>query len=108
MDAGTLTLATIEPALIAVVAALATGGPGLVFAAYKWRKTAPQERESVVVEASERAVSLMRDAIDTAAAERRSLVDQVAVAHRRIGELEARVAQLEGGWPPGYPLPARP
>lgn len=107
MDASAYTaLATaVEPITIALIAAVATGGPGLIFTIYRWRKTAPVERDDLITKAAQQAVEAMEVAINAAARERKDLLSRVDLLEDRGRQLERRVRQLEEAWPDGHGLP---
>lgn len=88
-----------EAVVVAIIVALGTGGPALIFSIYKWRQTGPEEHDALVTQAASQAVEMMDTAIKAAVREREE-------DRRRIVALERRVDELEKAWPDGHLLPA--
>lgn len=99
-----------DAALTALVVALATGLPALIYTIWRGRKIGPKEEEALVTKTAQEAVQTMSQVLNAARDERGRMEEQITsdakriaglegeqrADHKKIVALEARVEELEG------------
>jgi hypothetical protein len=107
VDAGSQAL------VVALIAALLTGTPALVWAIIRSKRVGPAEEQELVSRAANQAVAAMEGALKAAVEERKALVNKVTVLESEVGRLReangrcnTRIARLEAAMQTaGIPVP---
>lgn len=81
--------------LVALVGALLTGAPALVYAIWKGRRLAPKEENELVARMAGEAVAAGNEMLESARHERKEMLRKIQGYEERCAAYDRRVADLE-------------
>lgn len=96
-------MAGANPIVLALVVALATGLPALVYTIWRGRKIGPREEEALVTKTAQQGVEMMSTVLDAAREDRERMERRIEADAKRIVALEGeqkgdheKIVALEG------------